>query len=51
MKPISNSILEIDFIYYGKYNYAFTGESVLIKIKIILTGRLMPVLFGNLSTN
>ena len=51
MKPINKSILKIEFIYYGKYNYTFTGESVLKKIKIILTGRLMPVLFGNLSTN
>lgn len=51
MKPIYKSFLEIDFINYGKYNYAFTGESVLIKIKIILTGRLMPVMFANLSTN
>ena len=51
MKPLYKTFLEIDFIYYGKYNYAFIGESVLMKIKIILTGRVMPVLFGNLSTN
>ena len=37
MKPINKSILEIDFIYYEKYNYTFIGESILKKIKIILT--------------